>query len=462
VTHWNTALEVLAGIKKQDIVGTDRQWKTFYTEKRPSMADFIVDGASDDVIRSYYRDWCQKSTLIQGAYEAEDFFSALGASGKWLRFTASPIKNRSGEVIGAIETLHDITDRIMAREALRESERNYRELFESALDAIWVNDLNGNILLANKAATRLFGCSQEELCVSNITQLLTPESLDLTRSIQTKLIAGKAVDMPYKEHLIRMDGTELIVDVTTRLIPQKESLVTFQTIARDVTLEQKMRDSIYYYLQKVMVAQEEERKRISRELHDDTAQSLLLFIHNLDAEISDSTNRIPRKFKQKLLDLNSMARNILEDIRGYAQDLRPAILDHMGLVSALEWMGDKLTAESGVEVVVQSKELKCKLSHEAELLLFRIAQEAFANIKKHAAASKVAVTLESVDNKMRMIIIDNGKGFTVPALLGDLSNSDKLGLLGMQERAQLLGGTLKIQSKPGGGTTIIIKIPVLP
>jgi signal transduction histidine kinase len=267
--------------------------------------------------------------------------------------------------------------------------------------------------------------------------------------------------MPYKERLVKMDGTEVIVEMTTRLISQQEGVVTFQNIARDVTIEQKMRDSIYYYLQKVMVAQEEERKRISRDLHDNTAQSLLLFIHKLDAEITDPKNRSSKHFKQKLLELNSMARDVLEDIRGYAQDLRPAILDHMGLISALEWMGDKLTAESGIEVVVQSKELKCQLPHEAELLLFRMAQEAFANIKRHSGASRVAVTLESENDRMRMIIIDNGKGFKVPALLGDLSNSDKLGLLGMQERAQLLGGTMKIQSEPGGGTTITIKIPVL-
>jgi PAS domain S-box-containing protein len=461
VTHWNTAIEVLTGMKKQDIIGTDEQWKAFNIEKRPSMADFIVDGASDEVMKRYYKDWCQKSTLIDGAYEAEDFFSILGSSGKWLHFTASPIRNRSGEVIGAIETMHDITERIMAREALRESERNFRDLFESALDAIWVNDLDGNILLANKAATRLYGCSQEELCVSNINQLLTTESLNSTRDIQTKLVDGKPVDMPYKERLVKMDGTEVIVEMTTRLISQREGVVTFQNIARDVTIEQKMRDSIYYYLQKVMVAQEEERKRISRDLHDNTAQSLLLFIHKLDAEITDPKNRSSKHFKQKLLELNSMARDVLEDIRGYAQDLRPAILDHMGLISALEWMGDKLTAESGIEVVVQSKELKCQLPHEAELLLFRMAQEAFANIKRHSGASRVAVTLESENDRMRMIIIDNGKGFKVPALLGDLSNSDKLGLLGMQERAQLLGGTMKIQSEPGGGTTITIKIPVL-
>jgi len=118
VTHWNTALDSLSGIKKEAVVGTDNQWQAFYSEKRPVMADLIVDGASADEIAVYYRDKAKKSSLIDGAYEAEDFFPALGEHGKWLHFTASPIKNEDGEIISAIETLQDITEERQMQENL--------------------------------------------------------------------------------------------------------------------------------------------------------------------------------------------------------------------------------------------------------------------------------------------------------------------------------------------------------
>jgi len=118
VTHWNTAIEALSGIKREEIIGTDEQWRPFYTEKRPVMADLIVDGASADEIEGYYRDKCKKSRLIDGAYEAEDFFPELGQNGKWLHFTASPIKDNNEEIIGAIETLEDITERKITEKAL--------------------------------------------------------------------------------------------------------------------------------------------------------------------------------------------------------------------------------------------------------------------------------------------------------------------------------------------------------
>ena len=157
VTYWNTAIEALSGIKREEIIGTDGQWRAFYTEKRPVMADLIVDGASADEVEAHYRGKCKKSSLIEDAYEAEDFFPSLGEYGKWLRFTASPIRDNNVKVIGAIETLEDITERKSAEDALHESEKSYRALFEGAYDAIWVHDLDGNIQTANKAAAELSG-----------------------------------------------------------------------------------------------------------------------------------------------------------------------------------------------------------------------------------------------------------------------------------------------------------------
>lgn len=142
ITHWNTALEALTGRKREDVIGKDNHWASFYSSKRPSMADLIVEEAPVEEVEKYYHNKFKKSPLIEGAYEAEDYFTGLGGKGTWLHFTASPIKDENGEIIGAIETLIDVTERKVLEDNLRyylqqitrahEEERKYiaRELHD--------------------------------------------------------------------------------------------------------------------------------------------------------------------------------------------------------------------------------------------------------------------------------------------------------------------------------------------
>jgi len=121
VTHWNKACESLTGITASEVIGTDKQWTAFYSKKRPIMADIIVDKATGKVVNGYYHEKYQESVLINGAYQAEDFFPNLSKDGKWLFFTAAPLKNSKGEIIGAIETLRDVTERKQAQQELQKS-----------------------------------------------------------------------------------------------------------------------------------------------------------------------------------------------------------------------------------------------------------------------------------------------------------------------------------------------------
>ncbi len=128
VIHWNRACAVLTGMPAEKMIGTTEQWRAFYPDARPIMADLIVDGALETTVDLHYHGKFRRSVLIENAYEAEDFFPAFGVGGRWLYFTAAPLRNAAGEVIGAIETLQDVTDRRRAEEALRESEERYRTL----------------------------------------------------------------------------------------------------------------------------------------------------------------------------------------------------------------------------------------------------------------------------------------------------------------------------------------------
>ena len=134
VLHWNRACAQLTGVPAEKIIGTSEQWRAFYSAPRPIMADLIVDGALEAAVDQFYHGKFRRSELIDGAFEAEDFFPAFGQGGRWLFFTAAAIRNAVGEIIGAIETLQDVTQRYRAEAALRESEERYRQL--SLTDAL--------------------------------------------------------------------------------------------------------------------------------------------------------------------------------------------------------------------------------------------------------------------------------------------------------------------------------------
>jgi len=131
VTHWNRACAALTGVPAAEMIGKSEQWRAFYPQPRPILGDLIVSGAAEQAVEEFYDSKFRPSVLIEGAYEAEDFFPAFGQGGRWLFFTAAPLRDASGRVIGAIETLQDVTERHRAEDALKASEERYRLLSQT-------------------------------------------------------------------------------------------------------------------------------------------------------------------------------------------------------------------------------------------------------------------------------------------------------------------------------------------
>jgi signal transduction histidine kinase len=293
----------------------------------------------------------------------------------------------------------------------------------------------------------------------NVRAFLSEEGLRLAKEVRHKLRKGEAIAQPYEQHIIRKDGTEVTLMLTTSPIFSNGKLIAFQNIARDITEQKQMQENLRYYLQEITRAQEEERKRIARELHDSTAQTLIALLHQLENLLGDKAE-LPVREAKALWGFYEQIRDVLREIRRFSRDLRPSILDDLGLLPSLEWLTSELTKEYGIEASLRVIGNERRFAPEVELVLFRIVQEAINNIAKHSHATKAEVRVGFDRKKIQVTISDDGTGFQLPENIGDLVHIGKLGLAGMQERVQLLGGSLKLKSEIGKGTTIVINVPI--
>jgi signal transduction histidine kinase len=209
------------------------------------------------------------------------------------------------------------------------------------------------------------------------------------------------------------------------------------------------------FLSDTFNSQEEEKQHLARELHDESLQDLVDIAHEIDRLIDTEDRDIRRKNQLQLL--RDHIDNVLVRIRQLILGLRPPLLDEMGLVSSLDWLAQEISEEKGIEVNVNVIGVKRRLTDIMELNLFRIAQEALQNAKKHSRANIINLSLVFTSDKVQLKVQDNGIGFAA-AVRENLKNTLKFGLVGMSERAKLLGSTLRIESSEGNGTLIYVEI----
>jgi PAS domain S-box-containing protein len=365
------------------------------------------------------------------------------------------------EVGSAMDNAHLYQEQKRITEALSISERDFRSLFELAHDSIWFHDLDGHTTMVNEAASLLTGYSQKEAVGMPVVKLLTPDGLQLAREVKAKLLGGGELTQPYEQQIVKADGSIATVKLTTSLVTRNGRPSGYQHIARDITVEKRMQENLRYYIGQVTRAQEDERKRIARELHDDTCQSLYAVSRQMDNYLRHNQN-IPEHDAAFLKLIQEQVVNVLGGVRRFSQDLRPSVLDDLGLLPALHWLvreTEKAYGLSGSLTVTGSIK---RFSPEAEVSLFRVVQEGLNNAGKHAGATRVTIQLEFLSDRAVIIVSDDGKGFESPLSLSELTRHGKLGLAGMEERITLLGGRLEINSRTGQGTRVMVEVPLNP
>ncbi|MFC1919317.1 PAS domain S-box protein [Chloroflexota bacterium] len=372
---------------------------------------------------------------------------------RFITWTSKTILNPNGPSDSFLYTGIDITEQALAQKTQLE----YTSIVEWSDDAIIGETLDGIITNWNPGAEKLYGYTGQEVIGKHISILVPPGKPDDANQILERIQRGEVVHH-YETKRIKKDGN--FVDVSVTVSPIKDmtgKLLGASAIARDITERKLAEEQLRKYAELVTQAQEEERKRIARELHDETTQDLAALGFDVDILIN-SAQGLPRNTIDEMESIRERIERVLRGVQRHSQDLRPPVLEDFGLVSALESLTESISERNELEVSLNISGIQRRLSPNTELVLFRIVQEALSNARRHSGATRVTVRLEFNIKKVMLNVTDNGEGIGMPNALGDFARQGKLGILGMRERAQLINAIFSINSNPGKGTTVRVDV----
>jgi two-component system, chemotaxis family, CheB/CheR fusion protein len=404
---------------------------------------------------------------------------------RWQLMRIRPYRTSDNHIDGVVITFQDITERLRTEREVRQSEERLRLLIDSTLDyAIFTVTESGVIDSWNPGAERMFGYPAGEIIGSGIEVLFTPEDRIAgapTRELAEAREHGRSADERYH---VRKNGTRFFCSGVTRRLGGGG--LGFAKIARDLTAQREAADAleaapaalearvrtrtaeleheikshamakeaVTNLLHRVVNAQEDERRRIARDLHDHLGQQLTALRLALERHQASGDGAADADVEESL----SLTRQIGNDVDFLAWELRPAALDELGLIAALPRFVTEWSLHVGVPSEFHLRGFEAgQLPPATELAFYRIAQEALNNVAKHANAGRVDVLLAASDGQMVLVVEDDGIGFEI----GDAANdAHGLGLASMQERAALVGASLQIESTIGKGTSIFVRCAV--
>ena len=361
--------------------------------------------------------------------------------------------------------LRDITERVRAEDMLTRSETRLRGILDSAMDGIITIDANQHIVLFNVAAEVMFGCPREEALGAPLAWFI-PERMreghaDHVRRFGESGTATRRMGVLRIVTGLRRNGEEFPIDASISQVTE-HGMTFYTVILRDVTARVQAEVALKRSQQELLelgaaadVAREQEKNRIARELHDELGQALTM----LQMDVAWCKQKLPAgedDFTRRLDKMAGLLTGTVAATRRIAADLRPLLLDDLGLLPAVESLVENFIQRTGVrcELAVSNPAMELPGAHSTAV--FRVVQEALTNVAKHANAKHVEVAIKQGPSEVTVSIRDDGRGF----LSQETRKSGSFGLIGVRERAYLIGGDASITSVPGEGTCIELRLPV--
>jgi PAS domain S-box-containing protein len=379
------------------------------------------------------------------------------------------VSNEHGNPIRIYGTAQDVTERKQAEEALRRAEQKYRDIFENAGEGIFQSTPDGRYIVVNPALARMYRFASPEELIHIRQDISRQVYVDPTRREEFKRqIEEQGAVRGFEHEVFRKDDSKLWISVNARAVQDEQGAIqyyegTIQDITERKAAEEKLKASseqLRALSARLQSAREEEGARIGREIHDELGAALTSLrwdLESVDKAISQARDQSQLQLlRERIESMIRLTDTTIGAVRRISSELRPSVLDDLGLVEAIEWQAEQFQARTGIICRCDCSLESLALSWEQSTAIFRILQEALTNVLRHAQATNVDISLKEEEGEFVLTIIDNGRGITE----NEKSGSQSLGLLGMQERAHLIGGKININGVIGEGTMITVRVPI--
>ena len=409
-----------------------------------------------------------RARLEGASFDIEYRIITLAQQTKIIREVGYASRDQAGDVVRLFGTAQDITERKRAEERLRRSESHLAEAQRLAHVGSWEWDLRSGDVTWSDELYRIFGLQPGEIDVAHeaMSFIHTDDRDEILNTVRRSIITKEPYSFCYR--VLRPDGDERIVQTRGLVVCDDEGApIRVFGATQDVTeltrTEEKLHatsEQLRALSTRLRSAREEEGARIARELHDELGSMLTSLKLDLALFRNDECRATDDVRVSGLRDrLDAMMRTIdqtVDTVRRISSELRPSVLDDLGIVAAMRWQAKQFAAQSGIVCDIDFRVETVDLEPQQSTAVFRVFQEALTNVRRHSQASKVEILLEKQRDTLTLLVRDNGRGITA----GERSNPRSLGLLGMQERVNLIGGTIHIAGVDGVGTAITIRVPI--
>jgi len=372
----------------------------------------------------------------------------------WLEKTAHAFFDEEGKTERMIGMVADITQRKQAEETLRQSEEKFRSVFRDAGVGMLIVSPEGRFLAANKTFCECLGYTEEELLEKTVQSVTFPEDWPtFSRILREALKEGHGYQR-FEKRCLHKSGRIVYTESTASLIRDREGTPQyFVGEVVDVTKRKQAEEALSDMTRKLVEAQEQERARIARELHDNITQHLAMLAMEL-SQLRKNTEDLAPEVRDRMYELQQMTSDISSGVHALSHELHSSTLEYLGLVTGMRSWCKEFGQRQQLEIDFKSQDVS-KLPRDISLCLFRVLQEALHNAAKHSGANRVEVQLAENASGIHLIVRDAGRGFDIESAM----RSQGLGLTSMQERVRLVGGSIALDSKPLAGTTIHVSVP---